>query len=288
MLICPVCNTPQEQHFRFCKKCGAEIQELSVVRSQGPPERAEKTSSDDSAVLACWHCERPVQADNLFCEYCGSDIAKRRRAMTRRFGWLEAVWCGLAVVLVGCWFLWNQFGFKLILVGIPPNGEVLVDGKVRRADISSDGAARVRLSRRYHIVTVRAPNMESWSSWIRPWGVEVKREVRVSLYPSLDCADLRVPPGFQVAQFVSGETLYQPVIRGEEQGLKLCGPVGGKAVALLAPDDGNGFVDERWLVAEVELGPEKTKEVHVRPIKIRPDAPTAALPLPGSNSSPSQ
>jgi hypothetical protein len=192
------------------------------------------------------------------------------------------------VVLLGCWFLWNQFGFELILVGIPANGEVLVDGKVRQAGISSDGAARVRLSRRYHIVTVRAPNIEPWSSWIRPWGVEMKREVHLSYYGSLDCADLTVPPGFQVARFLSGETLYQPVTRGEGEGLKLCGPIGGKAVALLEPEGASWSEDEKRLVAEVELGPEKMKEVHIRPFKNRADAGTADFPPPASKSTPGQ
>lgn len=54
---CPRCETPNQEDFDFCTRCGAELQTV------------------------CPECRRTVQTDWTNCAYCGADLITERLAV---------------------------------------------------------------------------------------------------------------------------------------------------------------------------------------------------------------
>lgn len=288
MRICSSCNTRQDHEFSFCKMCGARLPSVTAasIDRKGLDSATSPEAFASQGVLGlCARCDHLVDSGSRFCEHCGADVATGRRTVKHRFGWPEGV-CGvLAMAWFVAWVLWSQYGFEVVLLGVPQNAELLVDGKTNGAGRSSDEVVRLRLSRGLHMVTVRAPGFEPWSRWVKAWTLESKREVRVSLYRSLECADLALPTGYRVAAYVPEGHLLQPVLAGRGRVSQLCGPVGGKAYALITPVDTTFFVPEPdpALIAEADFGSGKRKGVQIRRYRIRSEADKLEAVSPGAD-----
>lgn len=228
--------------------------------------------TNQGAVGLCAQCNRPLSSGSRFCEQCGADVTTGQRRVKRRFGWPEGLCAVLALAWFAGWVVWRQYGFQLVLLEVPHNAQLLLDGKTIHANRSSDGVVKLTVSRELHVVTVRAPGFEPWSRWVKPWALESKREVRANLYRSVECTDFVVPTGYRVHHYVAEGDLLQPVLVDREGVSHLCGPAGGKAYAVLTPVDTPFFEADRALIAEADFGSGRRKSVEIRRYKVRPEA----------------
>ena len=92
LVYCPQCGSPAKSAWRFCKRCGSEIEEITngepVGEKAAPGGRVDKgtathpiptsapttgnVGSDTTEVRRCPQCQSPLRNEARFCDRCGA------------------------------------------------------------------------------------------------------------------------------------------------------------------------------------------------------------------------
>lgn len=253
MISCRLCSASHPDGTAFCTECGHPLtvpdSDRRPVPDSGRPSRPGEEAVSGAAAIAQpdrAHGVGPVPEKTpggASGESSGTEGMERPRTREKwHVATGAAVVIAISILAVATWIGPSV----LVLSGVPPDGEISVDGRERRLVLQAGGLAYVPVRWGVHLVEVSVHGETVWSACVESWSWPIQRKIAVRPLPPLRCAEVHLPENAGLAMGVKesdaelGSVWYElftsALQRSAEGKWLLCGPAGSKAGALISVD----------------------------------------------------